>query len=126
MLQQIERDRSEPTLSAFERGAKGIDLATAISFIKLSRRIIIFWTIIGLAIALGFTAIVTPEYTADANLMLDARKVQVFKDAPVIGENAIDSAQIESQVEVIRSEAIARSVVMKLALYDDPEFVDDR
>jgi polysaccharide biosynthesis transport protein len=126
MLQQIERDRSGSSLHAHERGAKGIDLSTAISFIKLSRRTIIFWTIFGVAVALGFTAVVTPEYTAIANLMLDARKVQVFKDAPVIGDNAIDSAQIESQIEVIRSEAIARAVVMKLVLYHDPEFVDDR
>jgi succinoglycan biosynthesis transport protein ExoP len=126
MLQQIERDNSGSPLYAYERGAKGIDLATAVSFLKLSRRIVFVWTIIGLAVALGFTAIVTPEYTAIANLMLDARKVQVFKDAPVIGDNAIDSAQIESQVEVIRSESIARAVVVKLALYNDPEFVDDR
>jgi polysaccharide biosynthesis transport protein len=126
MLRRIDVVTSDPNLPAPSRGElqQGIDLTKVVAFVKASRRIVICWTILGLAIALVYALTAVPEYTAFADLILDARKVQVFKDAPVVGDNAIDVAQIESQVEVIRSEAIARSVVRELKLSDDPEFVD--
>jgi succinoglycan biosynthesis transport protein ExoP len=109
-----------------DASSNGIDLAKVVAFIKVSRRTVICWTLIGLALALLYSSTAVPEYTALANLILDPRKVQVFKDAPVVGDNAIDGAQVESQVEIIRSEAIARSVVRDLKLADDPEFVARR
>src|SRR5882757_2722547 len=100
-----------------------IDFAKVVAFFKAGKRIIISWIVAGLMIMLLYAFTAVPEYTAAANLILDAHKIQVFKDAPVVGDNTIDAAQIESQVEIIRSDAIARSVVTKLSLQNDPEFV---
>jgi succinoglycan biosynthesis transport protein ExoP len=103
-----------------------VDLTKIVAFVKASKTTIVCWTITGLAIALMFSLTAVPEYTAFADLILDARKVQVFKDAPVVGDNTVDAAQIESQVEIIRSDSIARSVVKKLKLEQDPEFTSGK
>ena len=42
----------------------------------------------------------------------------------VVGDNSLDSSQVESEVEILRSESIALAVVKELKLTDDPEFVD--
>jgi succinoglycan biosynthesis transport protein ExoP len=124
MLQRINVGPTDPNfpVSGGAPSPTGIDLNTTLTFIKESRRIVICWTLIGLALAIGYALTAVPEYTAFANVILDARKIQVFKDAPVVGDNAIDAAEIENQVEIIRSEAIAYSVVKALELSDDPEF----
>jgi polysaccharide biosynthesis transport protein len=128
MLRRIDVGTSDPNMptSGHDPLPTGIDLSKLVTFIKASRRIVICWTITGLALALVYALTAVPEYTALASVILDARKIQVFKDAPVVGDNAMDAAQIENQVEIIRSETIARSVVRELKLSDDPEFVDDR
>src|SRR5471032_2832227 len=101
MLRRIDIVKPDPVLTASSRIAAlstGVDLTKIVAFIKASKRIVICWTIIGFALALVYALSAVPEYTAVANLILDARKVQVFKEAPVVGDNAIDSAQMESQV----------------------------
>jgi succinoglycan biosynthesis transport protein ExoP len=66
-----------------------------------------------------------PLYTATAELALDARKIQLFNNKEqVVGDNSLDSSQVESEVEILRSESIALAVVKELKLTDDPEFVD--
>jgi succinoglycan biosynthesis transport protein ExoP len=121
----VTTDPNAPA-SSHDAGRAHVDFAKILTFVKASRRTIVCWTITGLALALVYALTAVPEYTATADLILDARKIQVFKDAPVVGDSAIDAAQIESQVEILRSEALATSVVKQLKLQDDPEFVARR
>jgi polysaccharide biosynthesis transport protein len=124
MLRRPEHSPSSLDQFAYREAVpSSIDFAKVVAFFKATKRIIISWTVTGLMIMLLYAFTAVPEYTAVANLILDAHKIQVFKDAPVVGDNTIDAAQIESQVEIIRSDAIARSVVTKLSLQNDPEFV---
>jgi polysaccharide biosynthesis transport protein len=126
MLQRVDLAASDANLPAFGHGSSspaGADLTKIVAFIKASARIVICWTIAVMALTLLYALTAVPEYTAVANLVLDAHKVQVFKDAPVVNDAAVDAAQIESQVEIIRSETVARSVVRNLKLSEDPEFV---
>src|SRR5450631_487171 len=121
----VTTDPNAPA-SSHDAGRAHVDFAKILTFVKASRRTIVCWTITGLALALVYALTAVPEYTATADLILDARKIQVFKDAPVVGDSAIDAAQIESQVDILRSEALATSVVKQLKLQDDPEFVARR
>jgi succinoglycan biosynthesis transport protein ExoP len=117
---------SDPLRASRGASSSGADLGKIVAFIRASRRSITCWAIAGLTITLLYSFTAVPQYTAIANLILDAHKIQVFKDAPVVGDNTIDAAQIESQVEIIRSDSIARSVVTKLKLQNDPEFVAEK
>ena len=63
---------------------------------------------VALALAYAFTA--TPLYTATAELALNSRKIQLFNNKEqVVGDNSLNSSQVESEVTVLHSESIALS-----------------
>ncbi len=91
----------------------------------LRRQYIVILAVTLLIVALGVTYLFTtpPSYTAHAMLMIDARKVQLFQQQSIVGDLAMDSPMVESQVELLKSENVALSVIKELHLTEDPEFV---
>lgn len=84
-----------------------------------------WWVILlatALAIAAGATYVATkkPTYTARATLIADRSQVRVQLGG-VLTEVPIE---VESQVQLIRSEAVALDVAKKLRLAEDPEFTE--
>jgi len=64
----------------------------------------------------------TPRYTAKALVMIETRGIQIVELEEVIPALSADFATVESQVEVLRSPALAIKVIEKLGLANDPEF----
>jgi polysaccharide biosynthesis transport protein len=62
-------------------------------------------------------------YTAQASMIIDTRKVQLFQQQAPIGDNMIDTGMVDSQVEIMKSGNIALAVIEQLHLAGDPEFV---
>src|SRR5664280_1451786 len=56
-------------------------------------------------------------------MMIDAHKLQVFQQQSILGDVPIDTAQVESQIEVLKSENVASAVIKNLHLTEDPEFI---
>ena len=105
--------------------SRRLDLVDIYAFFKSYRRIIAGWTIAAVTVALAYAFTATPLYTATAVLRLDSPKVEL--DKQVVDEHSLaDLSQIESEVEVLRSDSIALAVVKDLKLTDDPEFVDTK
>ncbi|WP_439358120.1 polysaccharide biosynthesis tyrosine autokinase [Bradyrhizobium sp. DASA03007] len=73
-----------------------------------------------LALLYLFTA--APLFTSTASMVIDTRKVQLFQQQSVLGDIAIDSATVETQVEILKSENISLAVIRDLHLTEDPEF----
>ncbi|WP_027581526.1 polysaccharide biosynthesis tyrosine autokinase [Bradyrhizobium sp. Ai1a-2] len=73
-----------------------------------------------LALLYLFTA--APQFTSSASMVIDTRKVQLFQQQSVLGDIAVDSATVETQVEILKSENISLAVIRDLHLIDDPEF----
>ncbi|MCK1707683.1 MULTISPECIES: polysaccharide biosynthesis tyrosine autokinase [unclassified Bradyrhizobium] len=73
-----------------------------------------------LAVLYLFTA--APLFTSTASMVIDTRKVQLFQQQSVLGDVAVDSATVETQVEILKSENISLAVIRDLHLVDDPEF----
>lgn len=67
-----------------------------------------------------------PSYTALATLIIDTRKFQVFQQQSPVNDVPVDSTAVESQVEIVKSENVALSVIRDLKLTEDPEFVGSR
>ncbi|WFU45213.1 polysaccharide biosynthesis tyrosine autokinase [Bradyrhizobium sp. CB82] len=68
------------------------------------------------------------RYTGTAILMIDSRKMQGLQTQAQTnggGDNPIDSAMVDSQVELLKSEAIASKVIKDLKLVESPEFMSD-
>lgn len=70
--------------------------------------------------------ITPPKFLAQASLLIDTRKAQLFQQQSVVGDATVDSVTVDSQIEVLKSEAIAGAVVKDLHLTSDPEFVGSK
>ena len=122
MLQRTEQARGLP----YDNGVapRHFDLVDLYAFLKSNRRVLAGWVIVALTVALVYAFTATPLYTATADLTIDSKKIQLFKNnEQVVGDNAMDSSQVESEVEVLGSESIALAVIDDLKLANDPEFV---
>lgn len=75
-----------------------------------------------LAVALLYLFTAAPLFTSTASMVIDTRKVQLFQQQSVLGDIAVDSATVETQVEILKSENISLAVIRDLHLIDDPEF----
>ena len=93
-----------------------------LAFVRRQFYVIAFVLILAIALGVIYTATARPSYTAQAELMIDARKLQVFQQQSILGDIPIDTAQVDSQVEVLKSENIALAVIKNLHLTEDPEF----
>jgi capsular exopolysaccharide synthesis family protein len=98
-----------------------IDLVEA--FRVLRRRRILIASILALAVsgAVVYLAMTPARYTASSMLLFEVRKNEPFQQQGYLNA-AADSAFVDSQVEVLKSENLARSVVRTLSLQSDPEF----
>lgn len=98
-------------------------VVTASSFLRRHFRSIYVFLLLGLLAGNIYMWKTTPTYTAAAQLILDMRNVQFAQQKPIVSDLALDSAFVESQVEVIKSKAVALAVINRLKLTERPEFV---
>lgn len=91
----------------------------------LKRHILIFMVFTAVGLGLGALYIMTtkPIYTATTRLVMDPEQGKIASQDAFTGTVIIESAEIASQVEIVKSEAIARAVIEKLNLNKDPEIV---
>lgn len=75
-----------------------------------------------LIIALLYLFTAAPRYTSNASMVIDTRKVQLFQQQSILGDVTVDSATVETQVEILKSENISLAVIRELHLIEDPEF----
>jgi succinoglycan biosynthesis transport protein ExoP len=90
------------------------------------RQFPIFLFVCACAIGLGFIYLFTmpDRYTSHAMLLIDSSKVRMLQQQQAaLGDVPVDTAQVETQVEVLKSENIGLAVVKDLRLTEDPEFV---
>jgi capsular exopolysaccharide synthesis family protein len=91
-----------------------VSLADVVDFIRRCFLIILLTCLVTLGIALLYLISAVPKFTADAQLVVDSKAAS--------GDAASVSTIVESQIEIIKSESIARAVIGKLGLAEDPEF----
>jgi capsular exopolysaccharide synthesis family protein len=85
-----------------------------VAFVRRRLSIILSACSITLGIGLLYLVTATPTFTANAELFVASKSGT--------GDAASVSTIVESQVAIIRSEGIARDVIRKLDLAEDPEF----
>jgi polysaccharide biosynthesis transport protein len=79
-----------------------------------------------LSCALGAAYIMTTpkRFSSTAEMVIDSRKTQLLQQQNPMGiEAPIDSAMVDSQVEIMKSESIALAVIKDLRLKENNEFV---
>ena len=111
----------ESTVSEFAALVEALE--SFAGFVRRQFPVILFVLLLTLAVVAVFLFATPPRYAAQAKLIIDSRKVQLFQQQSVLGEIPVESATVESQIEILKSENIALSVIKDLHLIEDPEFV---
>jgi uncharacterized protein involved in exopolysaccharide biosynthesis len=103
-------------------GPAFVTLADVAEFLDRNRRIIAASVVLALATAALLLTLAKPAFTAKAQLLIDARLPQLLRDQLGDASLSLDSAQVESQIAVLRSEQVAMIVIRRLNLLTDPFF----
>src|SRR3954465_14409106 len=120
---QVNKPSSEINRGYSE--AENSPAQTLTSYVEIVRRqfptiVAIVSACVILALLYLFTA--APQFTSTASMVIDTRKVQLFQQQSVLGDVAVDSATVETQVEILKSENISLAVIRDQRLIEDPEF----
>ena len=96
---------------------------TALGFVRRHLLAILSLVLLAIGLAVVYLYVTPPVYKGVTRIIIDTSKEQVFKQS--ILEGPADAAMMDSQIEVLRSENFALSIISKLGLTRDPEFVGD-
>jgi succinoglycan biosynthesis transport protein ExoP len=93
------------------------------AFLRRQYPIVLMTLAAALLLGAGYLLVMRSTYTATATLIIDTRKIQAIQpQSAVFSDVPIDSPAVESQLELIKSDNIARTVIRDLNLASDPEF----
>ncbi|WP_158548666.1 GumC family protein [Parvularcula marina] len=102
--------------------APAIDLPALWSIFRRRFRIFVAAAIVTLALVTVITFQMTPKYTAEARVVLNARETQALDVSAIISGISPDAATVETEVQIIRSRSMAERVADELNLFEEPEF----
>lgn len=103
-------------------GGIGQTVELVLGLLKRQYAVIVFCTILTVGIAGLYLKTATPTYTGTAKILLINQKAPFVQQQSLLADAAIDSVQIETQLQVLKSKALASSVIQKLKLYEDSDF----
>lgn len=108
--------------SAADPGDVEIDIAEILNAVRRRRWALAGCVLLITSVVLLVTFQLTPLYTSTAEVLIDLRDRNVADLDSVLSGLSSDASTIESQIQVIRSRAVALRVIEALNLADDPEF----
>ena len=96
-----------------------------IAFVRQQFLVIALVTLLGVVLGVVYLVTTPPSYTAKAKLIIDSRKVNLLpvQQQAIWGDFPLDTAAVDSEVEVLKSENVAVSVIENLHLMQNPEFI---
>ncbi len=128
MLHTPQSDRSrvmaasEFTLDQDNQGGLGDLVNFTLGFLRRQYVVILFTTALSLAGSLIYLRATPPTYTSYAKVLLGNPKAQFVQQQSILPDSPLDVAQLESQLQILKSKAIAASVIKQLKLDQDPDF----
>lgn len=99
-----------------------IDLHHLWGIIRRRANVILGATILGTVLATIFIFQLTPRYTAEATVMLETRKNQMVDFTSLMAGLTGDQSVVRSEMEILKSRALADKVAEKLQIDTWPEF----
>jgi succinoglycan biosynthesis transport protein ExoP len=120
-----ERSKNFMTGEQGEAADEGLAFSVADFTAALRRQWLVFTVFLLLGVAGGgaFLILEKPNFSATTTILIDTRKYPESPQADIAARTTYDSsAAIDTQVEIMKSQTLARSVVDKRALWREPEF----
>jgi len=122
---QISKPRlaAEPGASVLEAVSASELYAVVRSFLHRQFATIAFAVVAMLVLAAAYILVTPAKYAGHALLMIDMHRSQFLAQQQTpLGDLPVDSATVDTQIEILKSENIALSVIKDLHLDQDPEF----
>src|SRR5262245_15480296 len=94
----------------------------AIGIVRRQFAMIALIAVVGTSLGAYYAYMAPPTYTSESTIVIDPRRVQLFPKA-TFSEGQIDSPALESEIELVKSEPVALSVIKDLGLAKDHEFL---
>ncbi|KRR18877.1 AAA family ATPase [Bradyrhizobium retamae] len=121
-----EQTRSPQTGPAYSDDAGSGGISELVNFaLGLLRRqylVIILTAVFALTSCIIYLRITPPTYTARVQVLLANPRAQFVQQQSILSEPAFDHNQIETQIQLLKSSALATSVITQLNLVNDPDF----
>jgi exopolysaccharide transport family protein len=99
-------------------------IAAAVQIIRRQYLIILLCALIGAGCGIIYLRTAHPVYTAGTEILVDRGKSSFVQQQSILGDVPVDTIQLESQIQIMRSPSIALSVVEKFNLAENSEFID--
>ena len=122
MLKAVDRAPSHVAVQADHADALPLDPSTILRFLQRHVLLLIAGATIGGLIGLAYLAVAVPLYEAKSTILLDAEDSSILRGPTINGEAPLDTARVDSQVELILSDTILAKAIERLDLVNDPEF----
>src|SRR6202048_2341781 len=115
--------QSLPSKPAAQDDSEVISLLQIRDFLGRQWRLIALATALAIIVGAIYLSISPWRYTAQADMIIDTKRV-TWTQTELSSENRmVEDASVESEIETTRSDNVAISVIRKLRLTEDPEFV---
>ncbi|MET3580239.1 uncharacterized protein involved in exopolysaccharide biosynthesis/Mrp family chromosome partitioning ATPase [Mesorhizobium robiniae] len=101
-----------------------ISLTDVVSFVRQYLFSILAFTVAGIVCATFYFVTSDPIYTARTQILIEPKIPRNLQQQPAEVNLSLDTAQVESQLAVLRSQKIARMVIDELGLMNNPTFRD--
>jgi capsular exopolysaccharide synthesis family protein len=100
----------------------GVPFALAIGMLR--RRAPLILVILALGLGAGYAVLsqMTPQYSSEVSILIQQRRTPVSDLQTISAEPGSSSNEIRTQVDILRSPALARQVILRTGLLDEPEF----
>jgi polysaccharide biosynthesis transport protein len=99
-------------------------ITAAVQIIRRQYLIILLCALIGATCGIIYLRTAHPVYTAGTEVLVDRGKSSFVQQQSILGDVPVDTIQLESQMQIMRSPSIALSVVEKFKLAENSEFLD--
>jgi succinoglycan biosynthesis transport protein ExoP len=122
---QAERTRSPQTSAGHsdDAGSGGMNelINFALGLLRRQYLVIILTAVFALTSCIIYLRITPPTYTARVLVLLANPRAQFLQQQSILSEPAFDLNQFETQIQLLKSSALATSVITQLNLVNDPD-----
>lgn len=128
MLHMLQTDRSRGILGSDtaqdqdNRGGLGELVNFAYGFLRRQYVLILFVMALGGAASLIYLQVTPPTYTGQVKVLFGNPKPQFGQQQTILADSPLDLAQLESQLQILKSKAVLAAVVNQLKLAEDPDY----
>jgi len=99
-----------------------LDIRAIFGLLRRRTRLIVVTVIAIVTLAGLATFALTPIFTSTALVLVDPSQKNLLDPESALGSTASDSARVESEVELVRTDSVLMRVIQDLNLVSDPEF----